>query len=770
MQSSEISWGCCITNHLFYLAYDKQPVINTDKENYECISDEEDIELYLQRYEPIPKPKLLPARRKLRSLRPKRPAVSTGYRRHDRSMRKLGKRKQEQLERKAVAHRRHKRRKQCFSNSVVNIDTSDSDIDFPLDRARLQAACTIDGRKRKTDKENWDALKEKLKLSMQQRKQGQETVKEMDVEMILVEDDEEEEEEDEEVLQLRLQALQSKAEVKESGVISLMENPLAVPEKTADEQELRMIALQSAFTKKHQIRMQRKQGERPYSPSDEIHLLSPVRDFPPTIEELAEIVDDDDDVQIIETRTETVEIDDSSSDEENRMEISPSASPRCVERSDIKSVDMELESSSNSLSPIHTTKSDRHVMEDKLDEIEAPPPPVIYDWQNKIHSPPEDDEEALRNELLSNISATTQRGSVSYPATRPLTPDSMGEEEADALRELILSKMKHKKVPKPQESVAKNVPQTIDKLNPIETVNIPENHLHDCLPSIDTNGVPVESSVIATTATISTNVNQSRTLTNPNLITLIGKQKANRKKRKKSLSGNATKKVATLAIAVPPPSRTLVKAPVVEVQHKAVNKPQSKTTKLVNNPNKLINRSTPTAPIIPRERSAPLESYVQKPVAKLVIQVGNSDSDSDSDYYPSPDPEPEHHVEPRIGETLLRDLDNASPSRVTIESPVYSPAPPASTEMEVEATSEANTNAVGGAKANDSAFEQRLDQFLKTVRNQIDRCQSGNGTVVRTTTSLPAGSSSANTVPAKKPPTPVTPAVSIDVCRLMIGI
>ncbi|XP_055624853.1 uncharacterized protein LOC129767721 [Toxorhynchites rutilus septentrionalis] len=749
-------------------AYDKQAVINANEENYECISDEEDIELYVHRNEPIPKPKLLPARRKLRSLRSKRPTVGTAYQRHERSTKKLERRKREQLERKATVHRRHKRRKQHSSNMVVNIDTSDSEVDFPLDRARLQAACAISGRKRKTDKENWDALKEKLKLSMQKRKKSNDIVKESGAELVLDEPmvlvDDEEEEEDEEVLQLRLQALKSKVEVKESGVIGLLEEPLA-SEKTVDEQELRMIALQSAFTKKHQIRLQKKQEERPYSPSDEIRLLSPVRDFPPTIEELAEIVEDEDDVQIIETRPETVEINDSSSDEENRMQISASVSPQCPEPSDIQPVDMELASSEASLSPVHSTKKNQQSTEEKSAELEPPPPPMINDWHSEL--PAEDDEEALRNQLLSKFSVTAQKESIPPAETRPMTPDSMGEEEADALRELILSKMKLKKVSKPQEPIVAETRQTIANLGPIDNVNIPEKQSHDCSASaadsssINHGGVSTGAPVMSAANAVANNVSHSRLLSNPNLITLIGKQKANRKKRKKSLSANATKKVAAtapLAIAVPPPSRSLVKAPVAEVPVLSIAKPQMKITKLVNNPNKLINRSRPTAPIALRERSTTVESYVQKPVAKLIIQVGNSASDSDSDYYPSADPEPECEVE-RIGETLLRDLDNASPSRVTIESPVYSPAPPTGTEMEVDTAASGNNNGIAPAsKTDESAFEQRLDQFLKTVRNKIDQCQNGRGVIVRTPTSQPAGSSSGPTAPARRPAAPSTPA------------
>ncbi|XP_058838401.1 uncharacterized protein LOC131694057 isoform X1 [Topomyia yanbarensis] len=755
------------------------------KENYECISDEEDVELYLNRYEPFPKPKLLPARRTLRTSHTGSQSMRSSTKRHsttERSRRKIEKRKRAQSTlRKASLHRRHKRRKHPASSSVVSIkDSSDSEVDFPLDRARLQAACNISSRKRKTDKENWDALKQKLQLSMQRRKKDESNINYVEIiqdEPVVLDDDDDDNEEDDEVLQLRLQALKTKAEVKDAGFISLAENPLP-PTKMAEEQELRLLALQSAFTKKHQIRLKKRQADRPYSPSDDIPLLlSPTGEYPVLAQEITNI---DDDIQIIETQPETVEIIDSSSENENQMEICRTESPESPKSPEAEPVDEELIESVKSPSPPPPVTSDQDVSMEAV-MPEPPPPPVIGNLQ-RTHSE-EEDEDTLRNQLLSTLSASALKSNNNFPDSRPMTPDSMAEEEAEALRELILSKMHKKVTEKRRENT--NIPPTSEVSSQPDTINIPQDLSNVALSlkehrTADVNGTspvgPISSPALAANSTCT---NQLRQPANPNLITLIGKQKITRKKRKKSLTSiqsRAAKKAlaaSPMAIAVPPPARTLIKAPKVQTPSPiSLTVPLVSTTKLVNNPNKLINLNAPLPSNSSKERSATVETFIQKPVRKLIIQVGNSDSDSDSDYYPAPDEEPAPKEIERLRESFLRDLDNASPSRVMLESPTYSPVPTESTEHDdeplVAAVPEATAITTGDHSGNQVAFEQRLDQFLKTVRSKIDQnqkdCAGENETVKRTNVAPSAGGGSNGlgtvvTAPKKvaTTPAPVTP-------------
>ncbi|XP_053683459.1 uncharacterized protein LOC128733717 [Sabethes cyaneus] len=747
-------------------------VVDDDaKENYECVSDN-DFEMYLNRHEPVPKSRLLPPRRRATSkvLRPSRHKASvrqtvsasgSARRRSEKSSR----RKQQWVRdhhsqtsfRKVsttstVIHRRHKRRKSYVGNvsTIVNISNSSSDssdTDFPLDRARLQAACNINSnRKRKTDKENWDALKQKLKLSMQRRRKEHEVECMQDEPVVLDDDYGNVEEEDVEVLQLRLQALKTKAELKEPNVISPLEEPMS-PSKIAEEQELRLLALQSTFTKKHQIRLKKRQEERPYSPSDDIPLLlSPTGEFPTPPE--PEITNIDDDVQIIEYRPETVEITDSSSSEkeDDPMEISPTESLQCPEVPENQSKDQvdqstNMENANNSeqpRSPVVVVVDEDQVMPMEDSTVpEAPPPPIIGNWSRQ--TPDEEDEELLRNQLLSNL-----KSNPAISESRAMTPDSMTEEEAEALRAVLLSKRNNKANVKNQEKT-QTPPQASEMSNQFSSVA--------CLmapkpttpaPEIVSPSVATSVSDVANASLPSTNPVMSstaRSLKNPNLITLIGKQKLARKRRKKS-ENRAAKKACVanpppLAVASKPPVRTLIKAPAVQLASLpllAVAPPVTTTTKLVNNPNKLININTTfiSANHTSKERSAP-QAFVTNPVRKIIIQLGHSDSDSNSDYYPPADditPEEPQEVN-RLRESFLRDLDNASPSRVMLESPTYSPVPAAPAggfedDEDVERLTRSEPNAApvvqpdsSETASNPVPFEQRLDHFLKTVRSKV---------------------------------------------------
>lgn len=104
-------------------------------------------------------------------------------------------------------------------------------------------------------------------------------------EIIVVEGEDDDEDDDLE-LKLRLEALQSKQEIKNDLQIILNQTqkdspdspspttvcstPTAPPPPVLDEeQELRLIALKSAIVKKHLVRKKRKEEARPYSPTDD---------------------------------------------------------------------------------------------------------------------------------------------------------------------------------------------------------------------------------------------------------------------------------------------------------------------------------------------------------------------------------------------------------------------------------------------------------------------------------------------------------------------
>ncbi|XP_055703992.1 LOW QUALITY PROTEIN: neurofilament heavy polypeptide [Phlebotomus papatasi] len=89
----------------------------------------------------------------------------------------------------------------------------------------------------------------------------------VEIPVITIDDDEEED-----VLKLRLEALQSKQEIKSElqGILPGKEGQGEVEEES-EEQELRLIALKSAIVKKHEARKKRKTEEDgPYSPTDDL--------------------------------------------------------------------------------------------------------------------------------------------------------------------------------------------------------------------------------------------------------------------------------------------------------------------------------------------------------------------------------------------------------------------------------------------------------------------------------------------------------------------
>lgn len=75
---------------------------------------------------------------------------------------------------------------------------------------------------------------------------------------------------DELVLKLRLEALQSKQEIKDDLNVILKQGSPGPGSRPIinEEQELRLIALKSAIVKKHEARKRRKENNRPYSPTD----------------------------------------------------------------------------------------------------------------------------------------------------------------------------------------------------------------------------------------------------------------------------------------------------------------------------------------------------------------------------------------------------------------------------------------------------------------------------------------------------------------------
>uniref|UniRef100_A0A182R1B2 Putative zinc-finger domain-containing protein n=1 Tax=Anopheles farauti TaxID=69004 RepID=A0A182R1B2_9DIPT len=538
------------------------------------------------------------------------------------------------------SHRRHKRRKYTSPGSPSPTverrpESSDSEPEAVVDREYLKIACAIDnGKSQRVDGQlgERNPLRKKLFQGTHKSRKFRMRSDEMlaattGVVNVIIdstsneEDDEGGVGEEEEELQLRLLALSTKPIVREAGLGEIMSDTFQIPSPppppsigfkdaasdtvSAEEQELRLIALKTAVLKKHASRQKRREldNERPYSPSDDI-VLSPVRELPPTYDDglysderegSVELIDDDD-VQIVEPHYEHIDLLDSDDEEEpevgeNDMEISPLGSPsdgsasgdvarQLIEEDSQQPVDMELASSdrsSNGPSPVYGGAGGGDSCDSAL-----------------FHR---------RGDLV--------------PASPSETPDSMEEAEAEALRHLLLTKMRQKR-------------------NRVQEVQAMEDN------GAKTNVVLKEESVIMDVQCEQTQSEayspvpppkepdeQELMMEEESSDRTTADQPMQRKRRKKSHSNSTSF------------------AEVIDSNQSAIETPPKPalvhTQKLVNNPNKLINLNRTAAPSPPIARTespkdpAMVDTFVSRPVAKLIIQLGQSDSDSDVDFgSPSP--------------------------------------------------------------------------------------------------------------------------------------
>uniref|UniRef100_A0A182UKV0 Zf-C3H1 domain-containing protein n=1 Tax=Anopheles melas TaxID=34690 RepID=A0A182UKV0_9DIPT len=566
---------------------------------------------------------------------------------------------------KRSSHRHRKRRKYASrSPSPAQrrpVSTDSEPETTAVDREYLKIACGIGNSKSGRLPGDRNPLKKKLLLQAAQKRKSATAGKRTPVAIVSLdssssehdmelEDDEGdgEEEEEEEELKLRLLALSTKPVVREAGlsdIISELQIPSPPPppaiqlqtDPTADDQsaeELRLIALKTAILKKHATRCKRREldNEQPYSPSDDI-VLSPVQEMPPPYDpsgvysdgrDSVELLDDDtDDVQIVEPQYDHIDLVDSD-DNGNDMEISPLASPlggtdraeQDMEEDSQQPIDMELASSSeNSRSgrPSPIGDGRRSGMDQKL---------------LLLHTAGPD----------SCDSALFHRRGDLVPESPPVTPDSMEEAEAEALRHLLLTKMRQKQSKRQeQEAVVRDemaVPAVRD--DALETVPTEASS-----PEVPPQREPEVEEEEENEEIVHTAPMTQHDPARPNLITLIDQKQPVRKRRKKSLAIASATDVPAAPVTPASPSPTLPELPTKPAKAAPA---LVQAQKLVNNPNKLINlnrSAAPSPPMLPV--TAPLrtespkelttvDTFVSRPVPKLVIQLGHSDSDSDVDF------------------------------------------------------------------------------------------------------------------------------------------
>uniref|UniRef100_A0A1B0CRL6 C3H1-type domain-containing protein n=1 Tax=Lutzomyia longipalpis TaxID=7200 RepID=A0A1B0CRL6_LUTLO len=229
--------------------------------------------------------------------------------------------------------------------------------------------------------------REQLDRALNRSVDSSNDVIEIPVEIPVITIDDDDNDEDEDVLKLRLEALQSKQEIKDvlPEVIATQTTPVE-----PDEQELRLIALKSAVVNKHEARKKRRAQECPYSPTDDLECL-PVES--PAV----------------------VKVDDCS------MDISPLESPVIILDNSCVEVDMEISSDTQEIPP---------------QKIQPPAGNAIPEFIVPDVGESED-EMTLRNLLLSEMKK---------PPEDPESPAD-GNLEEDCLRSLLLSSIKKPKTP-----------------------------------------------------------------------------------------------------------------------------------------------------------------------------------------------------------------------------------------------------------------------------------------------------------------------------------
>ena len=591
-----------------------------------------------------------------------------------------------------------------------------SDSEVELDRSKLRAACRLDGRQGR------NALRDKLSLNRKEKETN-----------VVVATPDRYEDEDEEELQLRLIALKSKQEIRDDMEPIVVDTDSS-PVKThinnnndidIEERELRLEALKSTYVKKHQKRLKKRleNADRPYSPSDTIDTVVPCDDIN-TVP-----VDDAGDVLIIEKKPVMIEINDSENDEVD-MEISPCYSPKSPSP---QPVDMEI---ADSKSPVDfsekietevPSKPDSPIIVVDGEEVERTTVQLKTEVPSKPVSPnnevDDEEENALRALLLAKMSSASNSPFRKVPRKEPDQPnelDNLEEKSQESqndeeLRDLVLASLQN-----PNKKVKK--PLCEDNSNSIKVDAI---HLKKAVKRLKEKTSAKELTENKLSAVLETEISGLGSSNIPNVIKLkeLAANLANKNSQSvvqnendKELRPEQSPEIVPLPSASNSPTKrvrkrkkrpsqtAVIKKQVIPAPQlkKAAQQIVKKATKLINKPNKLVNLKTVT------QRQIAITT-----VPKLIIQVGQSDSDSNSDYYQCSGDELE--AEKTATVPIVREIDNASPSRIMLDSPVYSPAPPPAVKTVANNTNLPNQGA---------EFQKNLDIYLKSVRDKVDQVHS----------------------------------------------
>lgn len=444
-----------------------------------------------------------------------------------------------------------------------------------------------------------------------------------------------------------------------------------------EEQELRLAVLKSAILKKHENRKKRRVIEaRPYSPTDTDILL------------------DDSEQLFVDTKSAL-----------ESMEISPPMSPDQPDKI-LLSVDMDIASDA-SKSPIYAQETNPlqcfnvnnqwipmppDAIQDSSDIsafsifqshttlLDPPPPPAPPMPPSEFHAThmEDEEEEALRALLLSSQQSKKKR--IDAPVDTNPVHMELVDSDADDLRALVLESLRKKTEPRKSPTMI-SLKKAVARLN-----RIPKPAAHP-EPTKESYIVPLKSIL----------VERSQLPTQP-IRTLI------------TIHPTASKPIVPV-VAKPVAKRKQIDHPAV------VTLPQSTSKSIAS-----ADQSTVAIPPAKQpRRSALVTNQVFKPIRPVIIRFtpGGSSSSDDSDD-PDPAGDDSNDLLAPASNSLDRFFDPSSPASLAMDSPAYAPSSPCHA-LEMGNSNPAtgdNTDATTTLPTSSSAFEQKLDEYLRNVRSK----------------------------------------------------
>lgn len=526
-----------------------------------------------------------------------------------------------------------------------------------------------------------------------------------------------------------------------------------------EEQELRLIALKSAIVRKHEARKRKKlNDQKPYSPTDneiiEVLSRSPsqCKDEPDNMMEISPINSPASfDKSLLPVDMELVSSDSTdepiflNDDTKSRFLANDHQEWHPIEKMPLSIGHFETDQISNFeiFKPIFVTA--------EQDQQQPPvkiPAAIVTVTKEQVKTEKEkesdnlldeeEEENALRALLLAKLNSPKSRNKKPnsvVPVVTKTMPETIENHEikvnsespdpnieADEMRKVLLSSMNMKD----------NFSRVQQKEN--REINLPKIalNLKDAVKRIKSKYMPTPLSNRSKRRLSSANSNLIVIDLNKNIQAnseIADKEDAKDipvQKEEISLPKDDTiqsvpeqpiKTVVSKPISKSQPVKTILKQQVAKAKIpaatnklKKTNTPPTKIVKPIPLPVPSLKRphnSVESDIPIKRQKIEFNNPILMKPVNKLVIQLRPSDSESDG-FYSSDDNE-----SVPLQAIKIREIDNASPSSIAMDSPSYAPCSPVQMHNSTSNDTESQSSTTD--------FQKKLDEFLKSARTKVEQ-------------------------------------------------